>query len=113
MRVKQSRSRSHKIAPAPMQQRRKRRRSSRGSRGAPPTLVPVRQSRTKLDPMQWLAFVAIGLISVALIWTLTGRAIDEEASEVRARTDLQVKSVSYVLGREIEDELHLVDQSLA
>jgi PAS domain-containing protein len=116
MRVKQSRSRSHKIAPAPMQQRRKRRRSSRGSRGAPPTVVTVRQSRTKLDPMQWLAFVAIGLTSIALIaliWTLTGRAVDDEASEVRARTDLQVKSVSYVLGREIEDELRLVDQSLA
>jgi hypothetical protein len=116
MRVKQSRSRNTKIAPAPMHQRRKRRRSSRGSRGAPPTLVPIHQSRTKLEPMQWLSFVAIGLISVALIaliWTLTSRAIDDQASEVRTRIDQQVKSVSYVLGREVEDELHLVDQSLA
>ncbi len=70
----------------------------------------------KIDPVQWLAFTAIALISltlITLIWTLTGRAITEQAAELRNRTDQQVKSVSFVLAAEIHDELQLVDQSLA
>jgi PAS domain-containing protein len=118
MRVKQSRTRGRKITPAPLPQRRRsKRRSSTGNRGAPPALVQARSgNRTKIEPIQWLAFFAIGLTSlalIALIWTLTSRTIDDQAAEVRARTDLQVKSVAYVLAREVQDELHLVDQSLA
>ncbi len=86
-------------------------------RGAPPTLVQMRASRgTKIEPMQWLAFTAIGLISLALIilmWTLTDRTISDQALEIRARTDQQVRSVAFVLAREIQDELQLVDQSLS
>ena len=86
-------------------------------RGAPPTLVQMRSSRgIKIEPMQWLAFTAIGLISLALIilmWTLTDRAISDQALEIRARTDQQVRSVAFVLAREIQDELQLVDQSLS
>lgn len=66
--------------------------------------------------MQWLSFVAIAMTSAALIilvWTLTNRNIDEQAAEIRARTDQQVTSVAYVLAREVQDELQLVDQSLA
>jgi PAS domain-containing protein len=88
---------------------------SSGARGAPPTLVPIRSNRTKIDPLQWAAFIAIGATGLALIiliWTLTGRAIDEQAAEVRARTDQQVKGVAFVLAREVENEMHLVDQSL-
>ena len=47
--------------------------------------VPAAPRRS--SPMQWLAFIAIGLISlalIALIWTLTSRAIDDEAMEIRA-----------------------------
>jgi PAS domain-containing protein len=73
-------------------------------------------SREKINPLQWLSFVAIGLISltlIALIWTLTTRVIDDEAMELRAHTDQQVRSVAFVLAREIQHELQLVDQSLA
>ena len=71
--------------------------------------------RARTSPLERLAFVAIGLISlmlIALIWTLTTRAIAEEAMELRARTDQQVRSVAFVLAREIQHELQLVDQSL-
>ena len=118
MRVKQSRTRSRKIVPAPLPQRRRsKRRMSHGSRGAPPTLVQARSgNRGKIEQAQWLTFIAIGLTSLALIvliWTLTERAIDDQAAEVRARTDQSVKSVSFVLAREVQNELQLVDQTLA
>jgi PAS domain-containing protein len=119
MRIKQSRSRSQKVTPAPLPQRRrsKRRSASGGSRGMQPLLVQSRagSSRTKIEPVQWLVFAAIGLISltlIVLIWTLTSRAIDDQVLEIRARTDQQVKSVAFVLAREVQDELQLVDQSL-
>jgi PAS domain-containing protein len=70
----------------------------------------------KIEPIQWFAFIAIGLTAMALIvliWTLTSRAITDEAAEVRARTDQQVTSVAFVLAREVQNELHLVDQSLS
>lgn len=88
---------------------------STGARGAPPAMVPIRANGVKIEPLQWATFVAIGLTSLALIiliWTLTGRAIDDQAAEVRARTDQQVKGVAFALAREVENELHLVDQSL-
>ena len=118
MRVKQSRSRTQKASPAPLPQRRRaKRRMSTGARGAPPAMVEARAgNRTPLQPMQWMAFIAIGLISIALIvliWTLASRAIADQESESRARSDQYVRSVAFVLAREIQDELLLVDQSLA
>jgi PAS domain-containing protein len=117
MRVKQSRSRTQKVAPAPLPQRRRnKQRSSTGSRGAPPSLVPIRNNPTKIEPVQWLAFISIALTTVALIaliWTLTDRAIDDQVADLRARTDQQSKSVAFVLAREVQNELQLVDQSLA
>jgi PAS domain-containing protein len=82
-----------------------------------PLLVQSRagNSRTKIEPVQWLVFTAIGMISltlIVLIWILTSRAIDDQVLEIRARTDQQVKSVAFVLAREVQDELQLVDQSL-
>ena len=50
---------------------------------------------------------------IVLAWTLTTRAIDEQALEIRSRTDQQLRSVAFVLARETQDELQLVDQSLA
>jgi len=89
---------------------------STGTRGAPPALVQSRSGNAiKIEPMQWLAFVAIGLISIALIaliWTLTSRAISDQALDIRARTDQFVRSVSFVLAREVEQEMQVVDQSL-
>jgi PAS domain-containing protein len=73
-------------------------------------------NRVKIEAAQWFAFVAIGLISlalIALIWTLTTRAIDDQAVQIRARTDQNVRSVAFVLAREIQDELQMVDQTLA
>jgi len=118
MRVKQSRSHSQKISPAPLPQRRRaKRRMSTGTRGAPPSMVAARAgSQTSFEPMEWMAFVAIGLISLALIilmWTLASRAIADQEFESRARSDQYVRSVAFVLGREIENELLLIDQSLA
>src|ERR1035438_316822 len=117
MRVKQSRSRSQRTMPAPLPQRRRsKRRVSSGSRGLPPTLAVRTSKTTTIDPMQWLSLIAIGLISIALIvliWTLTNRTLADQAFQVRARTDQQVTSVTFVLAREIQDELQLIDQSLA
>lgn len=78
----------------------------------------ARQSRSGrgTDAAQWLAYAAVALISltlIALIWTLTARAINEEAMELQAQTDQHLRSVAFVLAREIEGELLLVDQSLA
>jgi PAS domain-containing protein len=116
MRIKHSRGRSQRVTPAPLSQRRRsKRRASSGSRGAPPVLVPRSSRQVKIEPLQWVAFAAIGLISLALItlmWTLTNRAIADQVEELRLRVDQQVKSVSFVLAREIRDELQLVDQSL-
>lgn len=115
MRVKQSRTRSKRIVPAPLAQRRRSKRRTWGARGRPQTLVPVQGNRIKIDPMQWLSFIAIGLICLALIvliWTLTSRLVADQAAELRTRTDQHVKSVSFVLAREVENELRLVDQSL-
>jgi PAS domain-containing protein len=117
MRVKQSRSRSQKIVPASLSQRRRsKRRSSHGSRNRQPTLVPIRgRSQAKIDPAEWLMFIAIGLISlalIALIWTLTGRSIDDQTVEIRARADQHVRSVATVLASDIHDELAMIDQSL-
>jgi len=111
-------SRDQATRPAPQQQRgRSKRRSSGGARNLQAEHVHNRSAgRDKIDPLQWLAFTAIGLISVtliALIWTLSTRAIGEEAMDLRARTDQQIRSVAFVLAREIQDELQLVDQSLA
>jgi PAS domain-containing protein len=117
MRITTIRSPDNAVTPAPLQQRRRsRRRSSGGARAATTRHIqsdPL--GRRKIDPMQWLAFVAIGLITltlIVLIWTLTTRAIDDEAMELRTRTNQQVSSVSFVVAREILDELQLVDQSL-
>jgi PAS domain-containing protein len=118
MRIKQSRSRVQKVAPAPLPPRRRsRRRSGSGGRGPQIQLIQSQYgNRPRIEPLQWLVFVSIGLIGLALIvliWTLTSRAIDEEALEIRSRADQQVRSVAFVLAREIQDELQLIDQSLA
>jgi PAS domain-containing protein len=118
MRIKANRTRDKAVPPAPQQQRRRsKRRSSGGTRNLQARYAQSRATgRSKIDPAQWLAFIAIALISVTLIvmiWTLTTRAIGEQAIELRARTDQQVGSVAFVLAREIQDELQLVDQSLA
>jgi PAS domain-containing protein len=72
--------------------------------------------RARIKPAQWLAFVAIaviGLALIALIWMFTSRAIADQAAELRARADQQVRSTAFVLAREVGDELRLIDQSLA
>ena len=118
MRIKQSRTRGQNAAPASLPPRRRSKRRFSGGTHAPQPL-PFQAyvaSRTRIEPLQWLAFTAIGLISltlIVLIWTLTSRTIDDEALEIRARADQQVRSVAFVLAREIQDELHLIDQSLA
>ncbi len=50
-----------------------------------------------------------------MIWTLTSRAISDQAAErLRPQTDQQVTSVAFVLAREVQNELErLVDQTLA
>lgn len=114
MPLKPTRLRNELPRPAPQQRRRR-------FSGATPNpqfqnLSSRSASGSKLDLLQILAFTAIGLIGlmlIALIWTMSTRAISEEAMELRARTDQQVRSVAYVLAREIQDELQLVDQSLA
>ena len=118
MPVKANRSRDTAIRPAPQQQFRRSKPRSSGETPHPQTqyVGSGSASQAKIDPVQWLAFIAIGLISVTmilLIWTLTTRSINEQASELRAPTDQQVKSVAFVLAQEIQNELQLVDQSLA
>jgi len=69
-----------------------------------------------LRPIHWVTFTAIGLISFALItliWTLTARAVEDEETELRTRTDQQLRSVAFSLACAIRGELRLVDQSLS
>jgi hypothetical protein len=89
-----------------------RRRSGRhpntGSGGAPPA--------SRIQPIHWITFTAIGLISLALItliWTLTARAVEDEETELRTRTDQQLRSVAFSLAIAVQSELRLVAQSLA
>jgi hypothetical protein len=118
MPIKANRSRDTAIRPVPQQQFR---RSKRRSASETPHLQAQyvgsgSGSQAKIDPLQWLAFIAIALISVTLIvliWTLATRSINEQANELRARTDQQVKSIAYVVAHETRNELQLVDQSLA
>jgi PAS domain-containing protein len=116
MRITRSQSRGQKLSPAPLRRRREPRRPPTGGRSAQG--VPIGLSSgagRKLEPSQWLAFVAIGMIGlalVALIWTVASRTIDEQAVEVRARATQQLATVAFVLAREIQDEMQLIDQSL-
>jgi len=114
MPITANRSRDTAVRSAQQQSRRSKRRSP----GEMPHqyVGSVSDGPAKIGPLQWLAFIAIGLISVTLIvliWTLTTRTISEQARELRAHADQQVSSVAFVVAREIQDELQLVDQSLA
>ena len=116
MRVKQSKARSKKNIPAPMSQRRKSMRKAWGPRRAPEKMVAIKADRIKFDPVQWFSFFAVGLTCLALaalIWTMTARIVSDQTAELDARNDQYVRSVAFVLSRQIEDELHLVDQSLS
>ena len=117
MRVKQSKIRRQKVAPADIRQRRRsRRRFFPKPRDPRQTLVPIRAARAKVDLFQWLAFLAVSLIAVmmiVLIWSITERSVAEQAIEIRARADQHVQGTTAALAREIGDELQLVDQSLA
>jgi PAS domain-containing protein len=117
MRVKQSKSRQQKIAPAQIRQRRRsRRRFFPKPRDPRQTLVPIRAQKRRLDPMEMLSYLAvalIGIMSVVLIWSITERSITEQAIEIRARADLHVKGATTVLARELHDEMTLVDQSIS
>jgi PAS domain-containing protein len=116
MRVKQSKSRQQKIAPAQIRQRRRsRRRFFPKPRDPRQTLVPVRANQRKDNLLEMLAYLAIGLIglmSIVLIWSITQRSIAEQGIEIRARADQQVKGETTVLARELSDEMALVDQSV-
>lgn len=118
MRIKQSKTRGQKITPAPLAQRRKIKRwASFQPKTRSATIAPFQQrERTKRDPAQALAFLAMALISAALItliWTLTEHSIEDQTVETRLRVNQQVKSVASVLARDIQHEMLMVDQSLA
>ena len=118
MRIKQSKTRGQKLTPAPLAQRRKARKwASLRPKTRSATMVPfVPRERVRRDPIQWLAFFALAIISgalITLIWTLTEHSIQDQTVETRARVDQQVKSVAGVLAQDIQHEMLLVDQSLA
>ena len=118
MRVKQSKIRGQKIAPPPPPIRRKlRRKSFYGMPRRQPPVVQLRSAvRASLDPWQWLAAVAIGLTSLALIyliWTLTVRTIADQKAEIRTRADDHLRSVAAVTARGVMKEMAVVDQSLS
>jgi PAS fold len=118
MRITASYSRDNTDTPAALPRpRQPERRLSGGTRQQQDPLITAQSGdRRETSPEQWLAFVAVGMISlmlIALIWTLTARAIGEEATELRARTDQQLSALTFVLARDVQDELQLVDQSLA
>ena len=118
MRVKQSRTRSSKTTPAPISDRKRSRRwASRGARGRQPSLAQVgKPNPNQLGPIQWGSILAVLLISAALIsliWTLTARAIEDETADIMGRTEKQVSSIAFVLARQVQREMSLVDQSLS
>ncbi len=88
--------------------RRSERQSNSGSGAARPA--------SRIKPVHWITFTAIGLISlglITLIWTLTARAVEDEEAELRTRTDQQLRSVAFSLANTIAGELRLVGQSLS
>lgn len=104
MREKQSHCYNHEVDVRRLSERQ----SNSGSGAAP--------GASRLQPIHWITFAAIGLISLALItliWTLTARAVEDEETELRTRTDQQLRSVAFSLGSVIQGELRLVGQSLA
>ena len=87
-----------------------------GPRRAPQTLVAVKADRITFDAVQWVSLICVGLACLALsalIWTMTARIVADQTAELNARNDQYVRSVAFVLAREIENELNLVDQSLS
>ena len=119
MRIKQNKSRAKKAKPASFSDRRRSKRwASAGSRGR--SLPRVQEARrpsrgAQLGFVQWIAFLTIVLISgalIALIWMLTGRAIEEETADIRGRTEQQARSVAYALSQDLYREMLTVDQSL-
>ncbi len=116
MRVKQSKARSKKVSPAPMPQRRKSMRKAWGPRRAPEKLVAIKRDRIAFDAIQWVSMICVGLACLALsalIWTMTARIVSDQTAELNSRNDQYIRSVAFVLARQIEDELNLIDQSLS
>ena len=115
MRIKQSKARADKIAPASLP-RHRRRRVSPGSRARQPDLLVVQKNRGPVfDATQWLISVCVLLAAMSLIvllWILTQRTIAEQTTEVRLRADQYIRTVASVLAREVQTELALVDQTL-
>jgi PAS domain-containing protein len=73
-------------------------------------------SELRLEPMQWVVALAIGLICLALIgliWTLTARAAADQTGEIQSRAELQAKALVTVLALDIQHDMQLVDQSVA
>jgi len=97
-------------------QRRRRRSGSTSRRYKPSELVPIQpRSRRKIDTPELLASGAVGLVAImliVLIWIVTGRAINEQRTDIRERVEYALAGQAATLAEEVRLELQIIDQSL-
>lgn len=119
MRIKQSKARQKAAQDPAAQRRRARRRPAAPTKQRQPQIPvsgPPKNPDEQITADQWATAAAVVIIAmalIALIWIMTGRAIEEQSAEVKARAEDHVTSVAGVMAHDIQHEMLLVDQSLA
>lgn len=96
--------------------RRRRRTGSTSARFKPSQLVPVESVRSaKVGKAELLACGAVSVVAVtliALIWIVTGRAVQEQNAEIRYRAEQSLVGQAATIAETVSHELLLIDQSL-
>jgi PAS domain-containing protein len=96
--------------------RRRRRTGSTSRRYRPSQLVPIESRAHRAvgtDELLACGGVAIvAILLIALVWIVTGRAVQEQRAEIKDRAERAVSAQAATLAEEIRHELLLVDQSL-
>jgi PAS domain-containing protein len=89
--------------------------TSRRYKPTPHVIVKNARSPRRIDGTGILACTAVAIVGgllIALIWIMTGRAIQEQRAEVRERVEQSLLGHAATLAEEVRLELLLLDQSL-
>ena len=96
--------------------RRRRRTGSTSRRYRPSQLVPVEnRAHRAVGPDELFAcggVAAVAILLIALVWIVTGRAIQEQRAEIKDRVERALSAQAATLAEEVRHELLMVDQSL-
>ncbi|HEY0184480.1 MAG TPA: PAS-domain containing protein [Rhodopila sp.] len=96
--------------------RRRSRTGTRSTRFGPRQLVPVESVRpARMGKVELAACAAVIIVATALIvlvWIVTTRAMQEQRTEIRDRTEAVLAGQAAVMAETISHELLLIDQSL-